>query len=126
MAKILLVDDEPEIVRLTKIMLEKEGHEMLVATDSAECFEILKEEKPDLILMDIMLPDDDGWVTCKKIKEDEETKDIPVAMFTVRSSDDSVDKSFEYSHADAHINKPFDVEELLDTVNGLLEKAESS
>ena len=125
MAKILLVDDEPEIVYLTRMMLEKEGHEMLVATDSAECFEILKEEKPDLILMDIMMPGDDGWETCKKIKEDEKTKDIPVAMFTVRSSDDSVDKSFEYSHADAHINKPFEMKELLDTVKGLLEKAAS-
>ena len=126
MAKILLVDDEPEIVYLTRMMLEKEGHEMLVATDSAECFEILKEEKPDLILMDIMMPGDDGWETCKKIKEDEKTKDIPVAMFTVRSSDDSVDKSFEYAHADAHINKPFHMEELLELVKGRLEKAASS
>ena len=126
MAKILLVDDEPEIVVLTKMMLEKAGYEVNVAKDSAECFERLKEEKPDLILMDIMMPGDDGWVTCRKIKENEKTKDVLVAMFTVRSSEDSVEKSFKYSHADAHINKPFQMKELLDTVKGLLEKAGSS
>ncbi len=123
MAKILLVDDEPEIVVLTRMMLEKAGYEVNVAKDSAECFERLKEEKPDLILMDIMMPGDDGWVTCRKIKENEKTKDVLVAMFTVRSSEDSVEKSFKYSHADAHINKPFQMKELLDTVKKLLEKA---
>ncbi|MEE9474223.1 MAG: response regulator [Candidatus Hydrothermarchaeaceae archaeon] len=123
MAKILLVDDEPEIAHLTGLMLGKVGYEMVAAEDSVECFERLKEGTPDLILMDIMMPGDDGWVTCKKIKEDEKTKDIPVAMFTVRTSDDSVKKSFEYAHADAHINKPFHMEEFLNTVKGLLEKA---
>jgi len=126
MARILLVDDEPEIVYVTKIMLEKDGHEVVVARDSVECFEKLKAETPDLILMDIMLPGDDGWITCKKIKEDKKTQNIPVAMFTVRTSEDSVDMSFDYSHADAHINKPFDREELLDTVKSLLGKAGSS
>ncbi len=123
MVKILIVDDEPEIVRMTGMMLEKVGYEMVGANDSTECFERLKEERPDLILMDVMMPGDDGWVTCKKIKENEKTKDIPVAMFTVRSSEDSVERSFKYSHADAHINKPFQMKELLDTVKGILEKA---
>ena len=123
MANILVVDDEPEIVVLTKIMLEKEGHKVTVAKDSAECFGRLKKEKPDLILLDIMMPGDDGWEACRKIKEDKETHDIPVVMFTVRTSDDSVDKSYKYARADAHINKPFARKELLDIIRGLLEKA---
>jgi two-component system sensor histidine kinase/response regulator len=123
MANILLVDDEPEIVFLTKMMLEKVGHEVTVASDSAECLEKLKPETHGLILLDIMMPGDDGWEACKKIKEDEKTRDIPVAMFTVRTSDASVEKSFKYSHADDHINKPFDREELLDRVERLLGKA---
>jgi CheY-like chemotaxis protein len=122
-ANILVVDDEPEIVVLTKIMLEKDGHKVAVAKDSAECFKRLKEEKPDVILLDIMMPGDDGWDACKKIKEDEETSDIPVAMFTVRASEDSVEKSYKYAHADAHINKPFNRSELLELVRGLLEKS---
>jgi two-component system alkaline phosphatase synthesis response regulator PhoP len=119
-AKILVVDDEPEIVVLTKIMLEREGHEVSVAKNSAECFERLKEEKPDLILMDIMMPGDDGWEACRKIKGDEKTRDILVAMFTVRTSEDSVERSLKYAHADAHINKPFDRTRLVETIRSLV------
>jgi CheY-like chemotaxis protein len=122
LAKILVVDDEPEIVVLTKIMLEKDGHKVTVAKDSRECFERIKEEKPDLILLDVMMPGDNGWEVCRKIKESEETSDVLVSMFTVRTSDDSVKKSFKYAHADAHINKPFDKVKLVETVRGLLGK----
>jgi len=123
MAKILVVDDEPEIVVLTKIMLEKEDHKVAIARNADECFVRIKEEKPDLILMDVMMPDDDGWETCRKIKEDDKTSDIVVAMFTVRTSEDSVEKSFSYAKADTHINKPFDRKSLLDAVANLLKKA---
>jgi CheY-like chemotaxis protein len=119
-AKILVVDDEPEIVVLTKIMLEREGYKVTVAKNSDECFESLKEEKPDLILMDVMMPGDDGWETCRKIKEDEKTRGVLVAMFTVRTSDDSIEKSYAYAQADAHINKPFDRIKLVETVRSLL------
>jgi CheY-like chemotaxis protein len=122
-AKILVVDDEPEILVLTKIMLEKEGHKVTRAKDREECFERIKGEKPDLILMDVMMPDDVGWEICKKIKEDEKTRDVLVVMFTVRTSEDSVERSYKYAKADAHINKPFDMAELLETVRNLLEKA---
>ena len=122
MARILLVDDEPEIVVLTKIILEKEGHKVRVAKNSTNCFEKLKVETPDLIILDVMMPGDNGWTVCKKIKEDKKTQDIPVAMFTVRTSDDSVEKSYE-SGANAHINKPFDRKDFLHTVRSLLAKA---
>lgn len=122
MARILLVDDEPEIVVLTKIILEKEGHKVRVAKNSTKCFEKLKVETPDLIILDVMMPGDNGWTVCKKIKEDKKTQDIPVAMFTVRTSDDSVEKSYE-SGANAHINKPFDRKEFLHIVRDLLAKA---
>jgi CheY-like chemotaxis protein len=122
MARILLVDDEPDIRKLTRMMLETEGYEVLEATDGAECLEKLKEGVPDLILLDIMMPGDDGWVVCRKIRGDEKTKDVPVVMFTVRTSDDSVKKSLEYAHADAQINKPFDRDELIATVKKMLDK----
>lgn len=118
MAKILLVDDEPEIVALTKIVLEREGHEVIGADDSTKCFEMLSEVSPDLVLMDVMMPGDDGWTACRKIKEDEKTRDVPVAMFTVRTSEASIRKSHECG-ADAHINKPIDMEELLGTIKNL-------
>lgn len=123
MAKVLLVDDEPGILFLTKRMLEGDGHEAILAKNSAECFEKLREIRPDLILLDIMMPGkDNGWTTCRKIKDDENTHDIPLAMFTVLSSDESQEKSYECG-ADAHINKPFYKDEFLKTVENLTKKS---
>lgn len=125
MTRVLVVDDEPEILFLTKIMLEGRSHEVILAKNSAECFEKLKEIRPDLILMDVMMPGgDDGWKTCREIKGDEKTRDISLAMFTVRSSDDSVEKS-NVCGADAHINKPFYKAEFLETVENLIKESKS-
>ena len=119
MARLLVVDDEPGIRFLTKKILEKEGHEVDVADSSEECFEILNWKKPSLILMDATMPGMDGWGACKKIKEGEKTQDIPVAMFTVFSSEDSMKKRLECG-ADAHIKKPFNIAELRNEVGDLL------
>ena len=126
MSKILVVDDEPQILLLVKTMLKKQGYEVIIANSGKECLKILKKEKPDLILMDIMMPGEDGWEICKKIKTNENTKDIPVAMFTVRHSDVALKKSIEYAHADSHINKPFNMKDLLKKVKRLLKGAASS
>lgn len=122
MARILLVDDEPEIVFLTKKMLEKEGYEVTVAKNGKECMKAVGKDRPDLILLDVMMPGETGWEICKKIKGDKKTGDIPVAMFTVRTSEDSVEKSLEYAHADAQIDKPFKMEELLNQIKRLLKE----
>lgn len=123
-ARILLVDDEPEIRIITRRMLEKAGHSVIEAGDGVECLEKLKAEKPDLILLDVMMPGEDGWEICRKIKGEEKTKDIPVVMFTVRTSKENMKHSMKRG-AEAHINKPFDMKELLDTVERLLGKAAS-
>ncbi len=123
MTKIMLVDDEPDIIFTTKMMLERENYEVVVAKSGKECLERLMKEKPDLVLLDIMMRKIDGWEVGKKIKEDNETHHIAVVMFTVRTSDDSKIKSFEYSKADAQIDKPFSREELLDTVDRVLKKS---
>jgi two-component system phosphate regulon response regulator PhoB len=123
-ARILLVDDEPDIRVLTRMMLEKGGHSVIEAEDDKEGLRLLEKEKPDLILLDVMMPGIKGWKTCLKIKADKNTRHIPVIMFTIRTSEDSVKKSYECG-ADAHINKPFDMEELLETVGRVLKKEES-
>ncbi|MFQ5816237.1 MAG: PleD family two-component system response regulator, partial [Candidatus Hydrothermarchaeaceae archaeon] len=124
MSRIMIVDDEPNIMVLTRKMLEKKGYEVSEAKSGEECLKRLKQEKPDLILLDVMLRGEDGWEICKKIKSAEETKGIPVVMFTIRGSEDSVEKSMECG-ADAHISKPFDMEDLQDTVERLLGKTAS-
>jgi DNA-binding response OmpR family regulator len=69
-----------------------------------------------------MMPDEDGWEVSRKIKSDERTKEILIAMFTVRTSEESVKRSMEYGHADAHIEKPFETRELLKVICDLLKK----
>jgi CheY-like chemotaxis protein len=125
MARILLVDDEPEILFLTRMMLEKKGYEVCEVKSGKECIEELKSRKADVVLLDVLLHNEDGWEVCKKIKSSEETKNIPVAMFTVRTSPDSIEKSKKCG-ADAHINKPFDMEDLYKTIERLLQKPSQS
>ena len=123
MAKILLVDDEPDIRYITKRMLEKAGHQVVEARDGEECLQRLRSERPDLILLDVMMPGLKGWEVCRKIKADEETSCIPVVMFTVRTSEEDMQESRSCG-AEAHINKPFDREELLRVISKILESKE--
>jgi CheY-like chemotaxis protein len=120
MSKIMVVDDEENILKVVKGMLESAGHEVLTVQSGEECLERLKEERPDLILMDVMMPGMDGWETCRKIKENPETKEITVAMLTVKSEDEDKVKSFDDAIADWHISKPIRKERLLRTVEWLL------
>jgi CheY-like chemotaxis protein len=122
MKRVLIVDDSKLILRITKSMLEKEGYSVLEAHDGLECFEVLAKIKPDLILLDVVMPDIDGWDVCRKIKGDKTTKDIPVVMFTTSASEWDIRKSFEYGGADAHINKPFKREELVNLVKEFLKE----
>jgi two-component system alkaline phosphatase synthesis response regulator PhoP len=121
MAKILLVDDRLEIVVLTARLLEKEGYEVTIAQNGLKCLELLKTEKPDLVLLDIMMPDMDGWEVCNKIKGNEKTKDVLVAMFTVKTEKEDLEKRSE-SECDAYITKPFKKEELLNHIRELLKQ----
>ncbi len=122
MARIMFVDNEPDLIFLVTKMLRNDGYDVVTASSGEECLRMLKKEKPDLILLDIMMRGIDGWEVCKKIKEDKQTKNIPIVMLTVRTSDDSKRKSFEYAHCDEHIDKPFAKEELLSTIKKLLKK----
>jgi DNA-binding response OmpR family regulator len=118
MTKIMIVDDEPDIVYVVKMMLEKEDYEVIEAYSGEECLEKLRREKPALVLLDVLMPDLDGWEVCKKIKE--ELKTTLVVMLTVKSRDKDKLKSFDDAGADWHINKPFERERLTRTVRWLL------
>ncbi|MFQ5975455.1 MAG: PleD family two-component system response regulator [Candidatus Hydrothermarchaeales archaeon] len=120
MVKILLIDDEAEILMLTRALLEKNGYKVETAKSGAEGLKKLEKELPDLILLDIMMPPPDGWEVCEKIKADKNLRHIPVAMFTVRTSRKSREKSLTHAKADAQIDKPFDIEGLLKTIEEML------
>jgi len=117
--KILAVDDEKHIVRLVQINLQKEGYEVATANTGREALEKVGEFKPDLIVMDVMMPEMDGFEALKKLKENAETRDIPVIMLTAKAQDADVFRGWQ-SGADLYLTKPFNPAELLSFVKRLL------
>lgn len=122
MRRIMIVDNEPDIVYLVKKMLEKKGYEVTQASNGRECLQKINKEKPDLVLMDVIMPGIDGWEVARKLKRNNKTKNIPVAMFTIMNDEEHVKKSFEYARADEHIGKPFSRDEMLATIERVLQK----
>ena len=117
--KILAVDDEKHIVRLVQINLQKEGYEVATASTGREALDRVGESRPDLIVMDVMMPEMDGFEALKKLKENPETRDIPVIMLTAKAQDADVFRGWQ-SGADLYLTKPFNPAELLSFVKRLL------
>ncbi len=122
MLKILLVDDEPDFTFTVKKILEREGFEVSEAISGIEGLKKARLERPDLILLDIMMPDMDGWEVAKRIKADESLRSIPVIMLTVKYQLSDKVKSFQYAGSDGYISKPITKEKLLKTVYWILGK----
>jgi DNA-binding response OmpR family regulator len=118
--KVLVVDDEEDLRELIKSVLVNEGFKVYEASGGGEALDKIKEVKPDLVLLDVMMPDIDGWEVCRRIKENPDTKNITVSMLTVRGHDKDKVRSFDYALADWHISKPVDMQELPKTVLWLL------
>ena len=114
---ILIVDDEHDVIETLGFMLKKRGYSVTTAFDSREVLEKAKSKKPDLIVLDLMMPYIDGFEVCKKIKNDEELKKIPVIALTARS-DDSARMKAQNSGVDDYILKPFSLTFLIGKING--------
>ena len=114
--KILVVDDENDMVELIKLILETEGFQVITATSGKSALEKLPQETPDLILLDIAMPDIDGWHVIKKIKETERFKKIPVIMVTALAQSRDKIMGLHILNADDYITKPFGRQELIKRV----------
>ena len=112
MKKILVVDDEREILEMTRKRLERSGYKVLTASDGKEGIKKTVEEKPDLILLDIVMPDMDGFTMLRKLKGHSSTSLIPVIMLSAKGECDSLLKGEDFGALDYFI-KPFDWQELL-------------
>jgi DNA-binding response OmpR family regulator len=119
--KILIADDEPEIVDLVKKMLY-EHYEVISAYNGEECIKIAKNEKPDLILLDILMPKMDGWLTLKKIKDIDGLKHIPISMLTALPLTPEDTKEKPVNNIENYIVKPFKRETLLKKIEDILER----
>ncbi len=117
--KILIVDDEPDILRLASLRLKKLGYNVIMAIDGKEALDAIRSEKPDLVLLDLILPVMNGADVCKKTKNDEKLKHIPIILFTAHSDSMTAEKTKEFG-ADDYIIKPFDPEELMNKIERIL------
>lgn len=119
--KILIVEDEESLLKLESILLTSKGYEVRGVTNGRAALEALKEERPDLVLLDIMLPEIDGFEVCRRIKQDAETSQIPVIMLTAKKSRDDMARG-ETVGADWYITKPFKSAMVIQTIQRFLSR----
>ena len=122
--RILVVDDEIYIVHILDFSLGMEGYEVVTALDGEQALEKARSEKPDLIVLDIMMPKLDGYETCKRLKADAETKDVPVILLSAKGRNVDQKVGFEVG-ADDYITKPFSPRKLVDRINAILGQTSS-
>ena len=118
-ARILIVDDDPDMASVLGQLLESSGYKVSAVMDGEAALQFLEKSFPDLVVADVMLPKMDGWKLCKKIKEDERTRAIPVLIVTGKSEEMDEIMSYE-SGADGFIRKPFKNDEFVAAVENLL------
>ena len=123
--RILVVDDDENILSLERTILEQKGFHVTTAAGGEEALKLLREQAFDLVLLDVMMPDKDGFEVCRQIKQDSRTKTIPVIFLTAKGGVEALAEGFE-SGAVMYINKPFTANKLLTIVNTMLEQAEAA
>lgn len=119
--KILVIDDDSSINELIKVNLELAGYKVVQAFDGVKGFALAKQELPSLVILDVMMPDVDGFTVAKRIRENNDTKDIPIIMLTALSQLNDKVNGFNIG-VDDYLVKPFEVEELLVRVRALLKR----
>ena len=120
MKHILCIEDEPEMIDLIRLILGRHGFDVIGAAGGREGLDKVRKEPPDLILLDLMMPDMDGWEVYQQIKADEKNKDIPIIIVTAKAQ--SIDKvlGLHIAKVDDYIAKPFSPQDLLNSVEKVL------
>jgi DNA-binding response OmpR family regulator len=117
---VICIEDEPEMIDLVQLILGRKGFELVGAVGGREGLETVRRLKPDLVLLDLMMPDMDGWEVYQQMKADDELKSIPVIVVTAKAQ--SIDKvlGLHIAKVDDYVTKPFGPQELLQSVNKVL------
>ena len=117
--KILIADDEPNIVAAVEFLLQHNGYEVHVARDGEEALKLVEATHPDLVLLDVMMPQKSGYEVCKRIRERADWRHIKIIMLSAKGRDSEVNKGLS-TGADVYVTKPFSTRELMDKIKGLL------
>jgi CheY-like chemotaxis protein/MinD-like ATPase involved in chromosome partitioning or flagellar assembly len=123
--KLLLVDDEADTLRLVSLMLERQGYEVIAAEDGRAALEKVQSEKPDLILLDVMMPDMDGFAVARELRKDPAYEDIPIIMFTAKTQVEDKITGLE-AGADVYLTKPTQPRELFAQVKAVLARSKKA
>jgi two-component system response regulator ResD len=118
---ILIADDDPQVVELVQAYLEKEGFAVVIAADGETVLERVARERPDLVVLDIMLPKLDGWAVCRHLRDDPDTRAIPIVMLTSRGEEMDRVLGLELG-ADDYVTKPFSPRELMARIKAVLRR----
>ena len=118
--KIVYIEDDLEMTYLIKMILERKGYEVISTNDGMEGFELIERENPDLVLLDLMMPNIDGWDIYHQIKSSENTSQIPVIIISAKAQ--PIDKvlGMEIAKVNNYIGKPFKPQELLESIESIL------
>lgn len=119
MATVLAVDDDHVIRGLLQVNLEMEGYDVMTAVDGRDALAKMEQRRPDLVLLDVMMPEVSGWEVAEQLKSDPATRDIPVVFLSARAMDADIRKGLALG-VDRYVTKPFDPIELMDLVGELL------
>lgn len=119
MKKILIADDEHKIIMTLEYAFRKAGYEVFIARDGSEVLEILKKEIPDIILLDIMMPNVDGYTTLAEIRKNKAFSDIKVIFLSAKTGEADIAKGLELG-ADAYVTKPYSIKKLTEQVENLI------
>ena len=121
MTKILVADDSKFVLEIVETVLQSEGFEVVTAVDGTEAWDKIQSEKPDVVIIDIVMPGMNGYEICKKIKSTEELKGLPILVLTTKAQEKDVELA-QTSGADLYMTKPFDPDELAQKVRKFFEK----
>ena len=118
LGRVLVVDDDDVIRQLISVNLELEGFEVSTAVDGQDCLEKVKDVRPDVVTLDIMMPRLDGWEAASRLRADPDTADIKVVLLSARAQEADLERGSRIG-VDAYLTKPFDPDELIDIVRRL-------
>ena len=119
--KILIADDEPSIVTAVEFLLRREGYEVEIARDGSDALERIEASRPDLVVLDVMMPQKSGYEVCRSIREREDWRDIKIIMLSAKGRDAEVAKGMTMG-ADVYVTKPFSTRDLMGRVRALLDR----
>ena len=120
--RVVWIEDDPELLRLGRLVLAHKGFEVVPVNDSREGFGVVRREKPDIVILDLMMPDVDGWAIYNQIKATPELKGTPVIVVTAKAQAADKAMALHLAKVDGYLTKPYEQSQLLDMLNQVIQR----